>query len=141
MCRCYITNYMIMKKLILLFALISMVMMQSCMTTRTPVANYQMQEGEKVCYSKGRQCYLFWGLIPLGRTKVATPPDGVCEVRTSYGFWDAFLSVITGGIFEMQRIKVYVKKPVETKTASIPESTEQVSQTQELTQELSYQSE
>lgn len=130
-----------MKKLILLFALISMVMMQSCMTTRTPVANYQMQEGEKVCYSKGRQCYLFWGLIPLGRTKVATPPDGVCEVRTSYGFWDAFLSVITGGIFEMQRIKVYVKKPVETKTASIPESTEQVSQTQELTQELSYQSE
>ena len=115
--------------------------MQSCMTTRTPVANYQMQEGEKVCYSKGRQCYLFWGLIPLGRTKVATPPDGVCEVRTSYGFWDAFLSVITGGIFEMQRIKVYVKKPVETKTASIPESTEQVSQTQELTQELSYQSE
>lgn len=132
---------MIMKKLILLFALISMVMMQSCMTTRTPVANYQMQEGEKVCYSKGRQCYLFWGLIPLGRTKVATPPDGVCEVRTSYGFWDAFLSVITGGIFEMQRIKVYVKKPVETKTASIPESTEQVSQTQELTQELSYQSE
>ena len=80
-----------------------------CMSTRTSVANYQMTDGEEMCYSKGRQCYLFWGLVPLGRTRVATPPDGVCEVRTRYGFWDAFVSIITGGIFEMQQIRVYTK--------------------------------
>ena len=79
------------------------------MSTRTSVANYQMTDGEEMCYSKGRQCYLFWGLVPLGRTRVATPPDGVCEVRTHYGFWDAFVSIITGGIFEMQQIRVYTK--------------------------------
>ena len=44
------------------------------MSTRTSVANYQMTDGEEMCYSKGRQCYLFWGLVPLGRTRVATPP-------------------------------------------------------------------
>lgn len=105
----------------LLFALL--MVLPSCMSTRTSVANYQMTEGEEVCYSKGRQCYLFWGLIPLGRTRVATPPDGVCEVRTRYGFWDAFVSLITCGIFEMQQIRVYTKKPAKaTITAASPSS-------------------
>ena len=93
------------------------------MSTRTSVANYQMTKGEEVCYSKGRQCYLFWGLIPLGRTRVSPPPDRVCEVRTRYGFWDAFVSLITCGIFEMQQIRVYTKKPAKaTITAASPSS-------------------
>ncbi len=104
------------KSFFLLFAVL--MVLPSCMSTRTSVANYQMTEGEEVCYSKGRQCYLFWGLVPLGRTRVATPPDGVCEVRTRYGFWDAFVSLITGGIFEMQQIKVYTKKPAKAAATS-----------------------
>lgn len=108
------------KSFFLLFALL--MVLPSCMSTRTSVANYQMTEGEEVCYSKGRQCYLFWGLVPLGRTRVATPPDGVCEVRTRYGFWDAFVSLITCGIFEMQQIRVYTKKPAKVATTSTPPS-------------------
>ena len=85
-------------------------LLPSCMTTRTSVGSYRETEGDEYVYAKGKQCYLFWGLVPLGRTRVATPADGNCEVRTRYGFWDAFLSVITGGIFEMQSIRVYAKQ-------------------------------
>lgn len=109
-----------MKKILLLFCVL-LLALPSCMSTRTAVANYQMTDGEEVCYSKGRQMYLFWGLIPLGRTRVATPPDGVCEVRTRYGFWDAFVSLITCGIFEMQQIRVYTKKhPQQTNNNLVP---------------------
>ena len=93
------------------FMLAVLTLLPSCMTTRTSVASYRETEGDEYVYAKGKQCYLFWGLVPLGRTRVATPADGNCEVRTRYGFWDAFLSVITGGIFEMQSILVYAKHP------------------------------
>ena len=91
------------------FMLAVLTLLPSCMTTRTSVGSYRETEGDEYVYAKGKQCYLFWGLVPLGRTRVATPADGNCEVRTRYGFWDAFLSVITGGIFEMQSIRVYAK--------------------------------
>lgn len=81
----------------------------SCMTTRTNVGNYREQEktgGKTYTYARGKQCYLFWGLVPLGRTNVATPPHGACQVRTSYRFLDALVSGITGGIFAMQTITV-----------------------------------
>lgn len=93
------------------FMLAVLTLLPSCMTTRTSVGSYRETEGDEYVYAKGKQCYLFWGLVPLGRTRVATPADGNCEVRTRYGFWDAFLSVITGGIFEMQSIRVYAKHP------------------------------
>lgn len=98
-----------MKKILFLVVLM-MMFLPSCMTTRTSVSNYRETSGEVYTYSKGKQLYLFWGLIPLGRTRVATPSSGSCEIRTSYNFWDAFLSCITGGIFEMQTIKVKAKK-------------------------------
>ena len=93
------------------FMLAVLTLLPSCMTTRTSVGSYRETEGDEYVYAKGKQCYLFWGLVPLGRTRVATPADGNCEVRTRYGFWDAFLSVIPGGIFEMQSIRVYAKHP------------------------------
>ncbi len=98
-----------MKKSILLLMIVA-ILLPSCMTTRTAVGSYREQEGKTYTYSKGKQMYLFWGLVPLGRTRVATPVDGNCEVRTSYNFWDALFSCITGGIFEMQTIKVKAKK-------------------------------
>lgn len=84
-------------------------MLSSCMTTRTSVGNYQesRKAGMKTfTYAKGKQCYLFWGLVPLGRTNVATPPHGNCQIRTCYNFWDALVSALTAGIFEMQTITV-----------------------------------
>lgn len=84
-------------------------MLSSCMTTRTSVGNYQesRKAGAKTfTYARGKQCYLFWGLVPLGRTNVATPPHGNCQIRTCYNFWDALVSALTAGIFEMQTITV-----------------------------------
>ena len=98
-----------MKKSILLLMIVAL-LLPSCMTTRTSVGTYREQEGKTYTYSKGKQMYLFWGLIPLGRTRLGTPTDGNCEVRTCYNFWDALLSCITGGIFEMQTITVKAKK-------------------------------
>lgn len=58
--------------------------------------------------------YLFWGLIPIGRTSVATPVNEPCQVRTSYRFVDALVSSITGGVFSMQTIKVMAKHTTNT---------------------------
>ena len=99
-----------MKRIAVLLLLSILVLMPSCMSTRTSVQNYKETQGQEYLYAKGRQCYLFWGLIPLGRTGVATPAEQPCQVRTRFGFWDAFLSVITGGIFSMQQIRVYAKR-------------------------------
>ncbi|MBQ7388572.1 MAG: hypothetical protein IJW01_04310 [Paludibacteraceae bacterium] len=95
---------------ILIIALLMALILPSCMTTRTSVGSYRETEGKQYVYSRGKQCYLFWGLLPLGRTRVATPASGNCEVRTRYNFWDALVSTITGGIFQMQTIRVYAKK-------------------------------
>lgn len=85
-------------------------LLSSCMTTRTSVQNYKETHGQEYRYSKAKQCYLFWGLIPLGRTTIATPVDKPCQVRTSFRFFDALCSTITGGIFSMQTIKVMAKR-------------------------------
>ena len=85
-------------------------LLSSCMTTRTSVQNYKETHGQEYRYSKAKQCYLFWGLIPLGRTIIATPEDKPCQVRTSFRFFDALCSIITGGIFSMQTIKVMTKR-------------------------------
>ena len=91
-----------------LISIVIMFTLSSCMATRTNVGQYREMEkiNDTYTYSRGKQCYLFWGTIPLGRTKVATPQSANCQVRTYYNFFDALLSVITGGIFAMQTIKV-----------------------------------
>lgn len=81
----------------------------SCMTTKTTVGNFSSAPGQEYVYDKGKQCYLFWGLLPLGRKHVSTPPDGNCEVRTRLNFWDGLVSLVTAGIFDMQSIRVYAK--------------------------------
>lgn len=101
------------------------------MTTRTAVGNFTETNGETYRYSQGKQFYLFWGLIPLGRTTVATPSDLPYQVRTSFNFWGALVSSITGGIFSIQTIKVYAKRPYDgtTKAEAIkPDSAEDIGQ-------------
>ena len=84
-------------------------MLSSCMTTRTSMNGYKEASGKTYKYSQGKQCYLFWGLIPIGRTSVSTPEGEPCQVRTSFRLFDAVCSYITGGIFSMQTIKVVAK--------------------------------
>ena len=106
-----------MKILLLTLLLGLIVIVPSCMTTRTAVGNFTENQGKMYKYAKGKQCYLFWGLIPLGRTSVATPTEESCQIRTSFNFWDALVSTITGGFFTMQTIKVYAKRPISNATS------------------------
>ena len=85
-------------------------MFSSCLTTKTNVGEYKEMQGDEYTYSKGKQMWLFWGLIPIGRTNVNTPKVGNCQVITRFNFGDALISTITGGIFTTYTIKVRAKK-------------------------------
>ncbi len=82
----------------------------SCMTTKTSVGAFTETRGNEYTYAKGKQFWLFWGLVPIGRTSVNTPGDGNCEVVTRFNFGDILISGITGGILTSYSIKVIAKK-------------------------------
>ena len=97
-----------MKKLLLLS--IIMISITSCMMTKTPVGKFTETPGKEYTYSKGKQFWLFWGMIPVGRTSLSTPTDGVCQVVTKYRFGDLLISGLTGGIVTSYSNKVEAKK-------------------------------
>jgi hypothetical protein len=82
----------------------------SCMTTKTSVGEYTETEGDVYTYADGKQFWLFWGLIPLGRTDVNTPADGNCQVITRARFGDFLISALTGGIVTSYSIDVKAKR-------------------------------
>ncbi len=88
------------------------------MTTRTSVGQYEEQQGQVYKYAKGKQLWLFGGLLPLGRTNVNTPGSGDCEVVTRYTFGDALINVVTLGILHTKTIKVNAKRTVPANTTS-----------------------
>lgn len=92
----------------LLFMAMS-VMMSSCMTTKTSVGEYLESPGQEYTYAKGKQFWLFWGILPVGRTDVNTPRDGNCKIVTKYTFVDFLISGLTGGIVTSYTIKVLDK--------------------------------
>lgn len=82
----------------------------SCMTTKTSVGAFKETEGKEYTYGKGKQLWIFWGLVPLGRTNVNTPGDGNCEIVTKFNFGDVLISSLTLGIVTSYTIKVKAKK-------------------------------
>lgn len=82
----------------------------SCMTTKTSVGSYRETQGTEYTYAKGKQFWLFWGLIPFGRTNVETPIDGNCRIITRYNFCDVLIGGMTGGIITSYTIKVKDKQ-------------------------------
>ena len=96
--------------LIGLLAIIFSTTFTSCMTTKTNVGAYKETQGEEYTYAKGKQIWLFWGLLPLGRTSVNTPGDGNCQVITRYNFSDVLISGLTAGTVTTETIKVKAKK-------------------------------
>ena len=82
----------------------------SCMTTQTPVGEYLSIQGDSYTYDKGKQFWLFWGVIRLGRTHVNTPSDGNCMVITKKKFGDVLITGLTGGIVTTHSIKVEAKR-------------------------------
>ena len=83
----------------------------SCMTTKTAVGEYKEQQGKEYTYAKGKQLWLFWCIVPIGRTSVNTPGDGNCEVVTRFNVGDALISGLTLGILTSYTIKVKAKRP------------------------------
>lgn len=85
-------------------------LLTSCMTTKTPVGNFMSQTGSTVTYDKGKQFWLFWGMVPMGRQHVSTPSSGDCQVVTKFKFTDALIFTLTGGIVSSYSIKIETKK-------------------------------
>lgn len=98
------------KFLLLTYLTVAILSVTSCMTTKTPVGNFVETPGKEYTYDKGKQFWLFWGLMPLGRTHVNTPSDGNCQVITKFKVGDVIISVLTGGIVTTYSIKVEAKK-------------------------------
>ncbi len=102
------------RNFILLLGLLCALTLTSCYGTKTSVGAYR--ENIKVDdiatynYSKGKQMYLFWGFLPMGRAQVATPHHGNCQIKTRHGLLDMLLTFVTGGLFSMQTIKVKAPK-------------------------------
>jgi hypothetical protein len=96
--------------LVLMIALASS--LSSCMTTKTSVGAYQEIQGSEYTYAKGKQLWLFWGILPLGRTDVRTPIDGNCQVVTKFTFLDFLVSGLTGGLVASYSIKVKAKRAI-----------------------------
>ena len=104
----------------LLFVLVTSLtfslMLPSCMTTKTSVGTFKEKStatGRTYTYAKGKQIWLFWGFLPLGRTDVSTPPDGNCQITTKFRPLDVVISGVTGGFVTMYSIKVKAKKKKE----------------------------
>jgi Bor protein len=97
--------------LVLFFtAIILASILSSCMMTKTSVGAFKETKGNEYTYSKGKQWWLFWGIVPVGRTSLSTPTDGACQVITRYNFVDFLISGLTAGILTTETIKVVAKK-------------------------------
>ena len=84
--------------------------LSSCMTTSTTVGDFKEDSGKQYTYAKGKQFWIGFGLLPIGRTDVQTPTDGSCEVISKFTFGDFLISGITGGIVSSRTIIVKDKK-------------------------------
>lgn len=103
-------------------------LLNSCMVNRHTVGDGPVgKKGSTLQYSKAKQPYLFWGLIALGNSNPAAPQSGNYQIKTSYNFWDGFVSMLTGGIFSMRTVRILVKPggnaeaPVEMQPAALNE--------------------
>ncbi|MCQ2343187.1 MAG: Bor family protein [Paludibacteraceae bacterium] len=79
------------------------------MTTRTYSKGYKETVGQEYKLDNAKQCYLFWGLLPIGKAKVQVPENQPYQVRTSMRFIDGLVTAITGGLFDMQTVTVFGK--------------------------------
>lgn len=98
-----------MKKITFLLLIAVAMAFSSCMTTQTAVGEYAQQAGHPTKYAKAKQVWVFWGLIPVGRTSTATPQDGNCMVKTKLKFGDFLITGLTGGIVSTETVTVYIK--------------------------------
>ena len=103
-----------MKKLSRLFLMItfSIVLFSSCAThvQRLSVNNGPAGKhpSKTETYSRSKQLYIFWGLLPLGWSQPSTPTDKGYQVKTYKGFWDNVIGTITVGIVSSRSSKILI---------------------------------
>ncbi len=85
----------------------------SCLTTKTNVGQYRETKGTPYKYSKTKQVWLFWGLLPIGRSNTNTPGDGNCQIVTKFTLGDVLINTITAGIINTYTIKVKTKGKID----------------------------
>lgn len=94
-----------MKRFIILGVITSVFLFPSCMTQKTKVGQFaklQAEGAEEYRYAKGKQMWIVWGLIPIGRTNLNTPSDGTCEIVTRTNVVDILVTGITLGFIRIR---------------------------------------
>jgi hypothetical protein len=86
------------------------VILNSCMSVKTNVGSFKEKQGKEYTYSKSKQVFYFWGVIPAGRTTVSTPSDGQCQIIVRQNGSDIIIQALTGGFFKSRTVKVIAKK-------------------------------
>ncbi|MCB0851194.1 MAG: hypothetical protein KDD63_03045 [Bacteroidetes bacterium] len=104
------SNLLKLKPVLFVLTISLLFLSSSCMMTQTTVGAYKESAGAEYEYAKGKQVWLFEGLIPLGRTDVSTPTDGYCKAVTKFTFVDFLISGLTAGLVRTYTIKVYAKR-------------------------------
>jgi hypothetical protein len=94
----------------ILFISTMLLLLSSCMTTKTPIGNFKESSGTEYTYAQGKQVWILFGLIPIGRTAVDTPADKNCQVVTKFTFVDFLISGVTGGLVLTETVKVTAKQ-------------------------------
>jgi len=102
-------------KNLLAFSLLVSILLSSCFVTRTTVGYGPMgTELRTRTFSKVKQRYVVFGLIPLNKATPQLPPQGTgYEIKTSFNFIDAIVTLVTGGIYGQRTVKILVDKIVE----------------------------
>ncbi len=122
-------------KQLLAITLSILLLTTSCMTHRHTVGDGPVgTKGKTQIYSRAKQGYLFWGLMPLGRPAPAAPSHGNYQIKTGLNIGDAILSTITFGILTFRTVRIITFKEQKT-TANISETKEEKAKTAEKTAE------
>ncbi len=98
------------KQLLYSLVLVLLISVGGCMTTKTNIGLYKETEGNVSKYSKGRQLWVFWGTVSVGKTRLETPSTGSCQIVTRQNLKDIAISIVTAGFVKSQTIKVNIKK-------------------------------
>ena len=79
----------------------------ACMTHRHSVGKGPIgAQGSTDVYDKMKQGYLFWGLIPLQKTRLETPKHGDYQIKSCFNPEDGLISILSCGIVSFRTIKI-----------------------------------
>ncbi|MGB1104362.1 MAG: Bor/Iss family lipoprotein [Crocinitomicaceae bacterium] len=96
------------KSFILFLAMTAL--LSSCYTTQVTVGDMPFR-AKTERYSKSKQFYLFWGIIPLGENDPRAPSgQDAYVVESKFKFGDFLISGLTGGIVGARTSTVFVEK-------------------------------